>query len=226
MPVLRFIIGLEPAVAAGTCIVAVFFTTLGGSYKHLKLGHIQFSSILPVIISGLLFSLVFSILFIYASKKDVWLDVATGLLFLIVALRMLWEGRSQYLIKAPEPEMVGGILGSNSAKIAIGALAGIFPGLLGIGTGAILVPAFSLILNAPIKTAIGSSLACFSLNAFASSVLKLTQGFVQISIVFPLCVGTLIGSRLGATLNSRFSSPMLKIVFGFFFVIIAIKYFL
>jgi len=226
MPALPFIIGLEPSVAAGTCIVAVFFTTLGGSYKHFKLGHICFSSILPIIISGLLSSLTSSFLFVYASKKNVWLDVATGILFTIVALRMLWEGRNQSQKKIPELEKSDGIFGPKPAKIIIGAVAGVFPGLLGIGTGAILVPAFSMILNSPIKIAIGSSLACFSLNAFVSSVLKLMQGFVQIPLILPLSFGTLIGARFGATLNGKVSSPMLKILFGMFFILIAIKYFI
>jgi uncharacterized membrane protein YfcA len=42
------------------------------------------------------------------------------------------------------------------------------------GTGAVLVPAFAFVLNAPIKIAVGSSLACFGLNALASSLLKLS----------------------------------------------------
>ena len=109
-------------------------------------------------------------------------------------------------------------------KVSIGGVAGIFPGLLGIGTGAILVPAFSFALNAPIKIAIGSSLACFSLNALVSSALKLSQGFVEIGFLIPLCMGTLIGSRIGATLNGRLSSPFLKILFGIVFVLIACKY--
>jgi uncharacterized membrane protein YfcA len=81
MPLLRFVMGLEPAYAAGTCVVAVFFTTLSGSLKHFKLGHIDFRSILPVIISGLLSTLIFSLLFFYLSSKDIWLDVATGVVF-------------------------------------------------------------------------------------------------------------------------------------------------
>ncbi|MGD2154300.1 MAG: TSUP family transporter, partial [Gemmatimonadales bacterium] len=44
MPLLRFVIGLEPAYAAGTCVVAVFFTTLGGSYRHYRLGHLNVRS--------------------------------------------------------------------------------------------------------------------------------------------------------------------------------------
>ena len=174
MPILRFILGLEPAYAAGTCIVAVFFTTLGGSLKHFKLGHIDLRSILPVIIAGLMSSLIFSMLFVYFTQKDVWLDVSTGVIFSFVALRMLWEGIADYLHRISEPIPGTGIRGTMLSKISIGGVAGVLPGLLGIGTGAVLVPAFSLVLNAPIKIAIGSSLACFSLNALVSSALKLS----------------------------------------------------
>ena len=90
MPILRFIVGLEPTHAAGTCVVAVFFTTLGGSFKHFKLGHIDIRSILPVIIPGLLSSLFFSIIFISFTQKDIWLDVATGIVFSLFSFIFLY----------------------------------------------------------------------------------------------------------------------------------------
>ena len=63
MPILRFFVGLSPAYAAGTCIVAVFFTTLGGSYRHYKQGHINIRSIIPVITAGALSTMLFSLIF-------------------------------------------------------------------------------------------------------------------------------------------------------------------
>lgn len=224
MPILRFVMGLEPAYAAGTCIVAVFFTTLSGSLKHFKLGHIDFRSILPIIISGLLSTLVFSFLFFYVSKKAIWLDVATGFLFLFIALRMIWEGISEHFSKSMASASSSGIEGSIMAKATIGGVAGILPGLLGIGTGAVLVPAFTFALQAPIKIAIGSSLACFSLNAFVSSLLKLFQGFVQINMLAPLCFGTLIGARIGAAVNGKLNAPVLKLLFGLLFIYVDSKY--
>lgn len=224
MPLLRFVMDLEPAYAAGTCIVAVFFTTVSGSLKHFKLGHIDFRPILPVILSGLLSTVIFSLLFFSLSTKAVWLDIATGVVFSFVAFSMIWEGIAEYLKKRRGIDSEAGIEGSILAKTTIGAVAGIFPGLLGIGTGAVLVPAFAFALNAPIKIAIGSSLACFSLNAFASSLLKLSQGFVQMDMIIPLCIGTLIGARIGATLNGKMNSPFLKVLFGLVFVYVAFKY--
>jgi len=224
MPLLRFIVGLEPAESAGTCVVAVFFTTLGGSLRHFSMGHIHPRSIIPVVLSGFVSTLICSLFFVYLSRKGAWLDAAIGVVFLLVAMRMLWEGICEYLKNKSTAKTGGAIQGSILSKVTIGAAAGVLPGLLGIGTGAILVPAFAFALSAPIKVAIGSSLACFSLNALVSSALKLFQGFVQVGILIPLCIGTLIGSRFGATLNGRFSSPVLKGLFGVFFGCVAGKY--
>jgi uncharacterized membrane protein YfcA len=224
MPLLRFVMELSPAYAAGTCVVAVFFTTLGGSLKHFKLGHIDIRAILPVMLAGLASSIVFSIIFVYIAGSGRWLDLGAGIVFSLVALRMLWEGAVVFLKKDIMSQPAKQMSGSLAAKVAIGGLAGVLPGLLGIGTGAVLVPAFAFALSAPIKIAIGSSLACFSLNALFSAVCKGFQGYVQFSFLPWLCAGTLIGSRCGAVLNGRFSSPMLKILFGSLFVYVAMKY--
>jgi len=226
MPVLRFIVGLSPAYAAGTCIIAVFFTTLGGSYKHYKKEHINVRSIIPVIISGAVSTTIFSFMFLHFTSKPEWLDLGTGLVFSLISVRMIIEGVLDQYKKTPEKSDLCKIKGSLTGKSIIGVIAGVLPGLLGIGTGAILVPAFTLIMKAPIKIAIGSSLACFSVNALISSLLKLSQEFVSVETVIPLCIGTFFGSRIGVELNKRFPAPLLKIIFGSLFTYVAIKYFI
>ncbi len=76
MPMLRFLIGLPPPQAAGVCIIAVFFTTLGGSYRHYKLGNIKLKPIMPIIVSGALATAIFSFVFVYLSTRERWLDLA------------------------------------------------------------------------------------------------------------------------------------------------------
>jgi uncharacterized membrane protein YfcA len=227
MPILRFFVGLSPAFAAGTCILAVFFTTLGGSFRHYKLGHVKIKPLLSVIIAGAIFTLVFSLIFLYLAKKGKWLDLGGGLVFSFVSIRMIIEGSVDLLRKkikeeSRESEIQGPLLG----KVIIGGMAGILPGLFGIGTGAILVPAFTLILKAPIKIAIGSSLTCFSVNAFFSALLKYFQGFVYLPVALPICLGTVIGSNIGAVLNKRFPSSVLKILFGIAFSYVSYQYIL
>jgi len=226
MPILRFFVGLSPAVASGTCIVAVFFTTLGGCFRHYKLGHVNIRSILPVIIAGAISTILFSLVFLYFTRRERWLDLGTGLVFSLISLRMVIEGCGALTGKKAKESTGSEIRGSTWGKMTIGGVAGILPGLLGIGTGAILVPAFALFLKAPIKIAIGSSLACFLVNAFFSSLLKFFQGFVHLPVALPICLGTLFGSNIGAVLNKHFPSSVLKILFGIAFFYVSYHYIL
>jgi uncharacterized membrane protein YfcA len=226
MPMLRFIVGLSPAHAAGTCILAVLFTTLGGSYRHHKMGNISILSIVPVMISGALATVIFSFLFLYLSTRERWLDLGIGLVFSLISIRMVAEGIPGLIKERENRETDNKIKGSLVRKISIGSLAGALPGLLGIGTGVILVPAFTYILSAPIKVAMASSLTCFSLNALISSGFKYWQGFIDLSVVLPICLGTLIGANLGAMLNRSFSSRALKLLFGLLFSYVSLRFIL
>ncbi len=224
MPLLRFGANLSPAQAAGTCVLAVFFTTLGGSYRHFRLGNIRLGTIVPVIVAGAVAAMTASLAFQHLASHGRWLDLGIGLVFSLISIRMLTEGTIGLLKPRAEMAPGAGIRGSPAAKLGVGAAAGALPGLLGIGTGGILVPAFTFLLKAPIKAAIGASLVCFCLNTFISSAFKLAQGFIDLERALPLCLGTLCGANLGALLNGRFSSRTLKVVFGFVFGYVALRF--
>ena len=225
MPLLRFVVGLSPPYAAGTCILAVFFTTLGGSYYHLKRGHLNLRSIIPLIISGSLASALFSFIFDFLALRDHWLDLGIGLVFCVISARMIADGipglRKGKVVEQVKDNVVRGTLVN---KTAVGAAAGALPGLLGIGTGGILVPAFTYLFRTPVKTAMAASLACFSFNAAISSSFKLVQGWVILDVALLLCLGTLLGANLGAALNRRFSSNVVRIIFGVVFLYVSLKF--
>ncbi|MCK4303023.1 MAG: sulfite exporter TauE/SafE family protein [Candidatus Eisenbacteria sp.] len=226
MPMLRFMVGLSPAHAAGTCILAVSFTTLGGSYRHYRLGHVNPRSILAIIVSGALATVVFSLIFVSLTARERWLDLGMGLVFSLVSIRMIAAGIPGFLKErsGESPDsVIGGTLGG---KIAIGAAGGMLPGLLGIGTGGVLVPGLSFFLGASIKTAVASSLTCFCFNAFISSAFKLAQGFIEKDVILPICLGTFIGANFGAMLNRRFPPRAIKTIFGFFFSYVSLKFIL
>jgi uncharacterized membrane protein YfcA len=223
IPALRFGLGLEPSLAAGTTVVAVFFTTLGGTIRHHRSGHIDWRSIAPVIASGIVASLLFSLLFPAVARREGWLDLGIGLVFTLVALRMIAEGVAGPRLAAFHATVAPGP-GKLARKATIGVSAGALPGLLGIGAGAILVPAFRFLLRWPIKTAMGSSLACFAVNAGVSAVFKATQGYVDPAVALPASCGTFFGAIVGAALNRRFPSQLLQFVFGLVFTYIALKF--
>jgi len=223
IPVLRFGLDFPAALAAGTTIVAVLFTTLGGAIRHHRNGHIDWVSIGPVIGAGALATLLFSLLFPAIAARESWLDLGIGLVLCAVALRMILESLPAVRSISSSMTVKAGP-GNLPQKVAIGAAAGVLPGLLGIGAGAILVPAFRLLLRWPIKVAMGSSLACFAVNALVSSILKGTQGYVDLSTALPAGLGAFLGANLGAALNRRFPSRLLQLLFGAVFTYVALKF--
>ena len=224
MPILRFATELPPDEAAATCVVAVFFTTLGGSYRHYRLGHIQLRSVVPVLVPGLVASAGFSLLFPLIAQRGGWLDLGIGLVFLLISGRMVVEGMPGLLKRAPEAPQHARVEGALAHKLSIGALSGALPGLLGIGTGGILVPAFTFLLKTHIKTAAAASLTCFCCNAAVSAGFKYTQGYVDLQLALPLSLGTFVGANLGAVVNRRFPSPGLKLLFGLVFTFVSLRF--
>lgn len=124
----------------------------------------------------------------------------------------------------PEAEAPSLMNGNLPRKWLLGFLAGILPGLFGIGTGAVLVPGFSFFLKAPIKVAIGSALVCFCANAFISGVMKYGQGFVDLGLALPISMGCIIGAQLGATINHRAPSRALELMFGLAFAWVSFRF--
>ncbi len=230
MPLLRFVVGLSPAHAAGTCILAVFFTTLGGSYRHFRLGHIRLRPLVPIMTAGVIATALCSWAFVYLSARPRWLDFGMGLVFSLVSVRMVRAGLVGLMrgdtAELPREQLGAAMTATLSTKLSIGTAAGVLPGLLGIGTGAVLVPAFALGLRAPIRAAMGCSLACFCCNALASATFKAAQGYVTWAVAIPICAGTLVGANAGAVLNKRFPSSVIKLLFGVLFAYVALKFLL
>jgi len=224
MPVLRFFIGLPPAAAAGTTVAAVFGTTLGGGIKHYRLGHVPLGDLLPVIISGAASTLVFSILFIQLARRDHWLDFGIGCIFAVLSLRIIWDTVTKKSEVNDEALSADTIRGTMAGKVVLGGIAGILPGLFGIGTGAVLVPAFRYFFKNPVKLAIGSALVCFCANALISAVIKYLQGYIETGPALPICLGCLAGAQLGAVINHRAPSRMLLLLFGLVFLWVSAQF--
>ena len=226
MPVLRFVVGLSAPYAIGTCVAAVCCTTIGGTFAHHRHGHVPVRSIMPVVISGAVSATICSILFVWITPRSHFLDLGIGVVFAIVAVRMILDGAHIFRVRevdGPEDQTKAPY---TARKLGLGIVSGVLPGLFGIGTGAILVPGFTYLLRTSMQVAIGSALACFALNATLSAAFKGAQGYIDFAIALPICLGTLAGSQLGAALSRRSAADLLKVLFGAVFVWVSMRFFL
>jgi uncharacterized membrane protein YfcA len=111
---------------------------------------------------------------------------------------------------------------------ALGALAGVLAGLMGIGGGLVFVPGLLFLFHLQglggqwlSHLAIGTSLAIIIPTAVSSLWAHHRRGAVDWTAVARLTPGLLLGAALGAWLASRFSTEWLKNLFGIFLFLVA-----
>lgn len=112
--------------------------------------------------------------------------------------------------------------------MGMGALAGFFSGLLGIGGGLILVPGMYFGLGALgydspylMHIAIGTSLAAIMPTGLSSARAHWKRGAVKMDIFKKIAPGTLVGSALGVATAAQVSGDGLQMVFGLAVLLVA-----
>jgi hypothetical protein len=178
---------------------------------------------LQVGFSGVLGVIIGSIVFGYIKAYGDIIDLIIGIAFIIVSVRMLYEG---LLGKTPPPPAGTSMPETVVSKSFLGVSIGTLTGIIGLGGGYALVPSFLYFLRAPMKLAIGTSMAAFVWMALVGAAFKIYQGVVNIPVAVTLGIGALIGAIYGAKLVAKFKPNALKALFGFLFLYVSLKYIL
>lgn len=106
----------------------------------------------------------------------------------------------------------------------IGVAAGGLSGLLGIGGGILMVPAFSAWLGLPLKETIATSLACVGILAIPGTVTHAFLGHIDWAFAIPLSIGVIPGARIGAHFTIGSSDRRLRYTVGAALGMIAVIY--
>lgn len=77
---------------------------------------------------------------------------------------------------------------------------GIIAGMFGIGAGWANVPVLNLLLGAPLKIAVGTSMSLLAITDTSAAWIYLNQGAVLPIITIPSVIGIMAGSRVGVKL--------------------------
>jgi len=107
---------------------------------------------------------------------------------------------------------------------AIGVAAGGLSGLLGLGGGAVMVPAFAGWVRLTIKEAVATSLLCVGVLAVPGTITHAVLGNINWAFAIPLSIAVIPGARLGAHLAIRASARGLRITVAIGLGAIAIVY--
>ncbi len=108
--------------------------------------------------------------------------------------------------------------------IAIGLVAGLVGGFLGLGGGIVIVPAFVFLLGLTQHQAQGTALAMMVPPiTFLAALRYYHAGNVKIGIAALACLGFVAGGLLGAHFAQQLPTLLLKRVFGSVMLFVAIR---
>ena len=98
--------------------------------------------------------------------------------------------------------------------IVVGFLIGILSGLLGVGGGFIVTPAFIYLFGVPTMVAVGTGLFQIIFTSGYGALTHFFKGNVDFTLVACILAGSLIGSQLGAMLNKRLRGAYVRYYFS------------
>ena len=114
---------------------------------------------------------------------------------------------------------------SVAALLAVGAVAGLLSGVLGVGGGIIMVPLLTGFLAFDQHRAHAHSLAAIVLIALSAATGFAVAGEIDPAVGLALGLGGIVGSTAGAHLMHRLSPDALRLVFGLIMIATGVRMF-
>lgn len=107
---------------------------------------------------------------------------------------------------------------------SVGVLAGAFSGLLGIGGGVVMVPAFHSIAGMKVKAAIATSLVCVAGFAVPGTITHAVKGNIDWRVAAALTLFVIPGARVGAAMTVKANDVGLRLAVAMFLGAVSIVY--
>ncbi|MBX9877053.1 MAG: sulfite exporter TauE/SafE family protein [Candidatus Obscuribacterales bacterium] len=225
-PMTRMWLQLDPYKAIGTALVLVAPTAISGAMRYVKEGiYSKFLSracLVPAIIGTVIGSFVCRYLNGHVLMMVValliamsGLDFATGIVGLVLGKFKKQEAKLASLAPVGKLTYVASVVGLTT---------GFLSGLVGIGGGFILVPAFVYIFRVPIKEAIGTSLLTVAAVAVPGAIVHAIHDHVNLGVASAMIVGSIPGARIGASISLRLKDSVIKRAFGVLLLVVSIVF--
>ncbi|NRA63665.1 MAG: sulfite exporter TauE/SafE family protein [Pseudobacteriovorax sp.] len=215
-PILH-LMGMPLPLAVGTTLAQMIGSSLSGSYKHWKQGHIYW----PVIkkfglanISGVIIGKVALIYVSSLSHDNSYLTIGYSAFLALIAVGIVFKE------KQSKPQLPRIEMGKGAPPIPLyfasllGIGIGVISGMSGLGGGFFYVPVFLYLFQLETTRAVASSLVIVVLTSITGTVSYALAGLVDWKTALLLACGSVAGGYVGALLTSRVGGPALKMYFA------------
>jgi hypothetical protein len=229
VPALTLLLHVDIRFAIGASIVSVIATSSGAAAAYVRdgmtnlrvamflelgttagaLSGAYLAGVVPVRTLYLVFGVVmgYSALAMFRKRHA---DLAAAVPADALADRLALHG--SYVDEALGREIQYPVTGS-TLGLGLMYVAGVVSGLLGIGSGALKVPAMDLAMRLPIKVSTATSNFMIGVTAAASAGVYFARGQVDPFVAGPVAMGVLTGALGGSRLLGRLQSSVIRKVF-------------
>ncbi len=220
-PLLNTILGLPPLLALATPLPVAIPSALTGTITYYRYGLIDFKSAKYILIGAL----PANIAGVYATKLigGSGLMMLTGIFLAYVGITFFIRGWLQRE-EPPRPDQQE--QQRTTLLLITGAFAGFLSGLLAIGGGIVMVPAFIRFNHMKMKKALATSLFCVAILAIPSSLGHFQLGHIDIRHMLVLMISAVPLSYLGARMAIAMRNKILERAFGTFTIAFALYFLL
>lgn len=238
VPVLTLLLGVHIRYAIGASIVSVIATSCGAAaiYVRDRITNIRVAMLLEI--ATTLGALSGAVLSTYIPSHYLYLIFA--FMLLLSAWAMFFSKREHNTALSTDEKSLTARLKLNSSyhdfflkqevsyivsRVPLGFIlmagAGIMSGLLGIGSGALKVPAMDTAMGLPIKVSSATSNFMIGVTAAASAGPYFMRGEILPLLAAPVILGVLMGSALGTHIMMRLTAKKVRWLFIAVLLVIA-----
>ncbi|HJS26567.1 MAG TPA: sulfite exporter TauE/SafE family protein [Actinomycetota bacterium] len=213
-PAVNSLLGGTAIQAVATPLPVIVPSALVGSFTYAKAGAVDFPAARWSAIAG-----------IPAATLGAYLTELVNVHVLLAVTAGLIALSAIRVIVSREPDIVEGPKDAAPWRFGvIGAAAGGLSGLLGIGGGIVMVPAFTAWIGMPVKRALGTSLLVIPALAIPGTIVHGVLGNIDWAIFAVLTLGVVPGARIGARIAVGARERTLRTAVGLFLLAVAIAY--
>lgn len=213
-PAVNALLGGTAIQAVATPLPVIFPTSLVGAYTYARAGEASFRAAKWAVGPGV----AGAVLGAYLTEL-----VNAHLLLVVTSGLIGWTAVEVIRGRQPRtPWEKGATPGWKYS--AIGLVAGFVSGLLGVGGGIVMVPAFTALIGMPLKRALGTSLVVISALVVPGTLVHWSLGHIDWAIFLALTIGVVPGARIGARFALSTGESTLHVAVGAFLLAIALTY--
>lgn len=236
VPFLTSIFGVDIRYAVGASLVSVIATSSGAASAYIKQGYTNMRLGMFMEVATTIGALVGALIATFISVKALTIVLALVLLYSAYLSQQprleqtesestdSWITHLKLNSTYPTPD---GLMAYQVHSLPVGfglmVVAGVFSGLLGIGSGAFKVLAMDQFMRLPFKVSTTTSNFMIGVTAAASAGVYLARGYIDPLLSMPVMLGVLPGAFLGTRILVGTKTEVLRTIFSLVLVAMAFK---